>query len=230
MPAPWPGTAHRLKTRLSIGNHHESSHLRQKQSPRFRRLGAGAGFAGEDAPKPPATPAPVPEVLPRGRIGKLEVSRLILGGNLLTHYTRPHARLGCQGAYDQGVVCVTSTQRVVRRSRDCRSRREEALIAFELEPPRRLLPEAGIGSGEFSAPLRVLCVSAVLRPLSARSPTSCRRGMRPGIYRGDGGIARPAHARLWRGVWLGTCRKTPCVRSFPRGRGKKRPGLARSPI
>ena len=28
--------------------------------------------------------------LPKGRIGKLEISRLILGGNLLTHYT--HSR------------------------------------------------------------------------------------------------------------------------------------------
>lgn len=45
----------------------------------------GQDPARNDAP-PPAEPAP----LPRGRIGKLEVSRLILGGNLLTHYT--HSR------------------------------------------------------------------------------------------------------------------------------------------
>lgn len=39
----------------------------------------------------PAASAPVPEgALPKGRIGKLEISRLILGGNLLTHYT--HSR------------------------------------------------------------------------------------------------------------------------------------------
>jgi len=45
----------------------------------------GQDPAKNDSP-PPAEPAP----LPKGRIGKLEVSRLILGGNLLTHYT--HSR------------------------------------------------------------------------------------------------------------------------------------------
>jgi hypothetical protein len=45
---------------------------------------------GEDQPKP-AAPAPAaPGGLPKGKLGKLEVSRLILGGNLLTHYT--HSR------------------------------------------------------------------------------------------------------------------------------------------
>ena len=45
---------------------------------------------GEDQSKP-ASPTPAePAVLPKGKIGKLEVSRLILGGNLLTHYT--HSR------------------------------------------------------------------------------------------------------------------------------------------
>lgn len=44
---------------------------------------------GQQSPAaaPPATPA---TDLPRGKIGKLEISRLILGGNLLTHYT--HSR------------------------------------------------------------------------------------------------------------------------------------------
>ena len=37
-----------------------------------------------------APPAATPATLPKGKIGKLEVSRLILGGNLLTHYT--HSR------------------------------------------------------------------------------------------------------------------------------------------
>jgi len=41
------------------------------------------------APSPAAEPAPVPG-LPRGKIGPLEISRLLLGGNLLTHYT--HSR------------------------------------------------------------------------------------------------------------------------------------------
>lgn len=42
-------------------------------------------------PAKPAAPAPSEAAgLPKGRIGKLEVSRLILGGNLLTHYT--HSR------------------------------------------------------------------------------------------------------------------------------------------
>jgi hypothetical protein len=39
----------------------------------------------------PAAPAPAGAAgLPKGRIGKLEISRLVLGGNLLTHYT--HSR------------------------------------------------------------------------------------------------------------------------------------------
>ena len=45
---------------------------------------------GEDQSKPAAAASTAPEALPRGKIGKLEVSRLILGGNLLTHYT--HSR------------------------------------------------------------------------------------------------------------------------------------------
>jgi len=44
----------------------------------------------QELPKPSATASTTTGVLPRGRIGKLEVSRLILGGNLLTHYT--HSR------------------------------------------------------------------------------------------------------------------------------------------
>src|SRR5487761_2410225 len=35
-------------------------------------------------------PAAQTSAMPRGKIGKIEVSRLILGGNLLTHYT--HSR------------------------------------------------------------------------------------------------------------------------------------------
>jgi len=45
--------------------------------------------SGNAAETPSASPSPAPR-LPRGRIGSLEVSRLILGGNLLTHYT--HSR------------------------------------------------------------------------------------------------------------------------------------------
>ena len=45
---------------------------------------------GEDQPKLAAAPPAAPEALLKGKIGKLEVSRLILGGNLLTHYT--HSR------------------------------------------------------------------------------------------------------------------------------------------
>src|SRR5512137_1813110 len=44
----------------------------------------------QESPKPAATPSAANAVLPKARIGKLEVSRLILGGNLLTHYT--HSR------------------------------------------------------------------------------------------------------------------------------------------
>ncbi len=43
---------------------------------------------GQEEPKPTA-PAQAAS-LPRGKLGKLEISRLILGGNLLTHYT--HSR------------------------------------------------------------------------------------------------------------------------------------------
>ena len=53
-------------------------------------LALAVSARGEDQPKP-AAPAPAaPSGLPKGKIGKLEVSRLILGGNLLTHYT--HSR------------------------------------------------------------------------------------------------------------------------------------------
>ena len=45
---------------------------------------------GEEPPKPAAAPTASPGALPMGKIGKLDVSRLILGGNLLTHYT--HSR------------------------------------------------------------------------------------------------------------------------------------------
>jgi len=44
----------------------------------------------EDQAKPASAPATAPGALPRAKIGKLEISRLILGGNLLTHYT--HSR------------------------------------------------------------------------------------------------------------------------------------------
>ena len=44
----------------------------------------------QDSSKPPTTPSTTKDTLPRGRIGKLEVSRLILGGNLLNHFT--HSR------------------------------------------------------------------------------------------------------------------------------------------
>jgi hypothetical protein len=48
------------------------------------------GLSAQNAPRP-ATPAPASlNTLPKGKIGKLEVSRMILGGNLLTHYT--HSR------------------------------------------------------------------------------------------------------------------------------------------
>lgn len=48
-------------------------------------LALGLDARGEEAPASNATPA-----LPKARLGKLEVSRLILGGNLLTHFT--HSR------------------------------------------------------------------------------------------------------------------------------------------
>src|SRR5690242_7951688 len=45
---------------------------------------------GAEPTTPAAPPVTATEVLPKGRIGKLQISRLILGGNLLTHYT--HSR------------------------------------------------------------------------------------------------------------------------------------------
>jgi hypothetical protein len=45
---------------------------------------------GEQQTQPAAASTALPDTLPKGKIGKLEVSRLILGGNLLTHYT--HSR------------------------------------------------------------------------------------------------------------------------------------------
>ena len=45
---------------------------------------------GQAQPQPATVASAVQAALPKGKIGKLEVSRLILGGNLLTHYT--HSR------------------------------------------------------------------------------------------------------------------------------------------
>ena len=51
-------------------------------------------------PAKPAAPTPSEAAgLPKGRIGKLEVSRLILGGNLLTHYTHSR-RIGFLDHYE----------------------------------------------------------------------------------------------------------------------------------
>jgi hypothetical protein len=44
----------------------------------------------QESSKPAVAPSTATDAVPKGRIGKLEVSRLILGGNLLTHYT--HSR------------------------------------------------------------------------------------------------------------------------------------------
>ncbi|MFV1966598.1 MAG: hypothetical protein ACC628_14325 [Pirellulaceae bacterium] len=51
-------------------------------------MAAGSAAAADDAA--PAKNVPSPDALPAGKIGDLEVSRLLLGGNLLTHYT--HSR------------------------------------------------------------------------------------------------------------------------------------------
>lgn len=61
-----------------------------------RSLLGSAGLAlaldarAQESTKPVDAPATAKDALPKGRIGKLQVSRLILGGNLLTHYT--HSR------------------------------------------------------------------------------------------------------------------------------------------
>jgi hypothetical protein len=51
-------------------------------------MAAGAASAKDNDAAPTSPPAP--DALPTGKIGDLEVSRLLLGGNLLTHYT--HSR------------------------------------------------------------------------------------------------------------------------------------------
>jgi hypothetical protein len=50
---------------------------------------AGRAGAAEAPANPAGAPAPK-DALPKGKIGKLEVSRILLGGNLLTHFT--HSR------------------------------------------------------------------------------------------------------------------------------------------
>ena len=49
-------------------------------------LALGTGALGAE---PPAA-APAGDALPKGKIGKMEISRILLGGNLLTHFT--HSR------------------------------------------------------------------------------------------------------------------------------------------
>ncbi len=58
-------------------------------------LGVAAGAPGTSSgadgkPQAPKGPPAPKGLLPKGKIGKLEVSRMLLGGNLLTHYT--HSR------------------------------------------------------------------------------------------------------------------------------------------
>jgi len=53
------------------------------------QLGPGTAKADGEPAKPPAAPGSA-NTLPLGKIGKLQVSRMLLGGNLLTHYT--HSR------------------------------------------------------------------------------------------------------------------------------------------
>ena len=50
----------------------------------------GLGTGRTDAADGPAAPPAPAAGMPKGRIGKLEVSRILLGGNLLTHFT--HSR------------------------------------------------------------------------------------------------------------------------------------------
>ncbi|MDP6522797.1 MAG: hypothetical protein QGI24_05740 [Kiritimatiellia bacterium] len=55
-------------------------------------LGTASGKAGAAEAKnvPPADKPAAKDLIPKGKIGDLEISRLLLGGNLLTHYT--HSR------------------------------------------------------------------------------------------------------------------------------------------
>ena len=52
-------------------------------------MSAAGQAASAEGPAPAAPPAPQ-NALPKGKIGNLEVSRILLGGNLLTHFT--HSR------------------------------------------------------------------------------------------------------------------------------------------
>ncbi|HUT32440.1 MAG TPA: hypothetical protein VNE39_03085 [Planctomycetota bacterium] len=51
---------------------------------------AGAALAAGSGVLAAAPPGAAGDALPKGKIGKMEVSRILLGGNLLTHYT--HSR------------------------------------------------------------------------------------------------------------------------------------------
>ena len=53
-------------------------------------LALGSGLLAAEAPPAPPRPATATDALPKGKIGKLEISRILLGGNLLTHFT--HSR------------------------------------------------------------------------------------------------------------------------------------------
>jgi len=53
-------------------------------------MALAANLQGQDSTPSAPQAAPAAGVMPKGKIGKLEISRLILGGNLLTHYT--HSR------------------------------------------------------------------------------------------------------------------------------------------
>jgi len=53
-------------------------------------LALAAETRGQAQPKPAGNAPAAQSALPKGKIGKMEVSRVLLGGNLLTHYT--HSR------------------------------------------------------------------------------------------------------------------------------------------
>jgi hypothetical protein len=70
-------------------------HLSRRDFVKSSVLGSAAtlawrGLAADSAPPPATAPGAEPQTLPKGRIGGLEVSRLIMGGNLIAGYA--HAR------------------------------------------------------------------------------------------------------------------------------------------
>jgi hypothetical protein len=90
------GEVETVATAAKIGIPNRKRNTMNRRSFVKSSLLSSAGLAlaldsrAQESSKPAVAPSAAKDALPKGRIGKLEVSRLILVGNLLTHYT--HSR------------------------------------------------------------------------------------------------------------------------------------------